>query len=118
YNATLAQARAGDSGAIDRLAGDATAYVNAARSYYGTSADYADLVAQVRAALADEVALLQTGGPNATPAASSQQATAVMQSNMVLSNQIAAQNVTIDRLTRQLADLAAQLQRAAVNRAA
>ena len=115
YAATLAQAQAGDRTAIGRLASDATAYVSVGKNFYGSSQEYADLIAQVRAALADEMATLQTGGPGTPAAAATEASQAVVQSNLTLSTQVAAQNVTISNLNNQLADLAAQLQRLAVN---
>ena len=115
YAATLAQAQGGDRTAIGRLASDATAYASVGKSFYGSSQEYADLIAQVRAALADEMATLQTGGPGTPSAAATEASQAVVQSNLTLSNQVAAQNVTISNLNNQLQDLTAQLQRLAVN---
>lgn len=51
YMATLAQARAGDSTASGNLAGVAEAYANAGRSYFGSSAEYAQLADQIRSDL-------------------------------------------------------------------
>jgi hypothetical protein len=119
YMATLAQARAGDSTAINNLAADATAYVQAGKAYYGTSTDFADLVSQVRAALADEQASLQTAPtPGSSTDVSTAAANAVLQSNSDLSNTITQQQQQIAALTDQLANLTAQLQRLAVNRLA
>lgn len=118
FLATMAQAQAGSATAINRLGSDASAYVQAARAYYGTTADYAAIVDQVRQALTEEASSLQTGGGLAPAAAADQASSQLIQSNLALTRQIADQNVTISRLMQQIADLTAQMQRLAVNRAA
>lgn len=118
YAATLAQATAGDRAAIARLSGDATSYVQAGQAFYGSSADYQKLIAEVRAALATEQATLQAGGPNASPSVSTAAVNDVLASNATLSAQITALMESVQRLTAQNLDLTQQMQRLAANQRA
>ena len=114
YLATLAQARGGDLTALGRLGADASTYVTTARSFYGTNADYAAIAGQVKDALIEQASAVQVDSGSANDTAQASQA--VIASNTQLVNQVAAQNVTIARLTQQLSDLTAQMQRIAVTR--
>lgn len=115
YAATLAQAQAGNSDAINRLTGDAQAYIQAARGYYGNTDEYARIVAEVRAALADEQSLLEGAGTGGTSAVSLEAANSVLESNAAVSSQMAELIRTIQQQQDQLAQLTAQYQRLAAN---
>jgi len=55
YATLLAQARAGDMGAVDRLGGAAQTYLQEGRSYYASSQDYTALFSDVQGAVGDLV---------------------------------------------------------------
>lgn len=117
YTAALAQAQGGDQTAIDNLSSYAEAYVTAARGYYASAPEYQAIVEEVRAALAEEMATLQTGGSTASPQSANDAASAVLQSNAVLSQTVTAQQQQLAELTAEVANLTAQLKRyASANR--
>ncbi|WP_319798329.1 tape measure protein [Nitrobacter sp.] len=118
YLATLAQAQAGSSDAINRLSSDASSYVTAAQNYYGNTDSFAQIVAVVRAALADENAKLMSAGTGGSDAVSLDAANAVLQSNSDLSAQLTASQAEVAKLSAQVAELLDQVSRLVVNRAA
>lgn len=69
YNATLAQARAGDADAIARLAGEGLAYAEAGRNVHASAPEYQALVEELRTQLAEVQAAIQAprSGAGGTP---------------------------------------------------
>jgi hypothetical protein len=114
YMATLAQAQSGDVSALGRLGSDAMSYVNAGRSYYGTTADYSAIVNQVREALLQQAANFEATAAKSSTAGNDAASSEVVRSNVALVQQVATQQAALDRLTQQLADVTAQMQRIAV----
>ena len=117
-NATLAQARAGDAEAIQRLSGDAVAYAEAGRAYNASSPEQEALVAQMRRDLAEIMAAAQ--GPRGSGAGEAlnvndpalQQLIAV---NEQLQEVVRMLTAKMDQQSDDLAAVTAQLRRVAVN---
>ena len=118
YNATLAQARAGDAEAIQRLSGDAVAYAEAGRAYNASSPEQEALVAQMRRDLAEIMAAAQ--GPRGSGAGEAlnvndpalQQLIAVNEQLQAVVRMLTAK---MDQQSDDLAAVTAQLRRVAVN---
>ena len=114
YNATLAQARAGDSVAIGRLAADGTDYAAAGQKYYASSAEYQALVEQIRKDLAEVQASILAPSASASPGTNSQTVQTMLTGNEQLREIVSDQSAQIASLTAMVDRLTAQLQRVAV----
>jgi hypothetical protein len=114
YLSDLSAAQGGDQTSITNLSGLAEAYANSARIYLGNTPDYQRLIADLRDQLANEQAVLQTGGPGATSAVSNDASNAVLASNADMTAQMAALTKQVSDLIAQNAQLTAQMQRVAL----
>lgn len=112
YTATLAQARAGSSSALNSLAGTAEAYAGSARSYFGSSAEYAAIADQIRRDLEERVGATGGGG-GAGGSANNEATNAVLQSNAELRAMVGDLATRLSAATEALAAAAAQMQRRA-----
>lgn len=104
YLATLAQARAGNSEASARLAGDAEAYANAGRSFFGSSGQYTAVVDQIRRDLMERQDAAKAGST----------VTGGSESDRLIAQMRAMQEEAINenrQLREQVAALVAQLMR-------
>lgn len=108
YEATLAQARAGSQTAISGLAGDAEAYANTARSYYGSTVTYDQLIAELRQQL-EEFTAAATG--STTAVAANDSASVAAQNNAELRNMVRTLADTVQRQSGEIAELTAVLKR-------
>lgn len=114
YTATLAQARAGSSTALNNLAGYAESYASTARGYFASSPEYAAIVEQIRRDLEERVGATGAGGTGATGGASNNDATnAVLQSNAELRAMVGDLAARLSQTTDALAAATAQMQRRA-----
>lgn len=110
YTSTLAQARAGSTSAMDNLAGVAETYATSARTYFASSPEYAELVAQIRRDLEERVGAVGNTGGSSGGASNNEVTNAVLNSNaemrsMVaqMANDNAALRDRVDSLIAQLA---------------
>jgi tape measure domain-containing protein len=103
YNATLAQARAGDADAIGRLSGEGLAYAEAGRTYYASSPEYQALVEELRKQLAEVQAAIQAprSGTGGTPLD--------VQAEQIRSSNVDRLAELVQDLSQQNADLQNQL---------
>ena len=112
YNATLAQARAGSGVALNNLAGTAESFAGSARSFFASGPEYAAIVVQLRRDLLE----VMGGGANAPASGAANgeaQSNALAQqfAELMSAFQISQQNSAA--LQIKIAELTAQLQRAA-----
>lgn len=118
YNATLAQARAGDAEAIQRLSGEAVAYAEAGRAYNASSPQQEALVAQMRRDLAEIMAAAQGPRGSGTGEALNVNDPALQQLiavNEQLQEVVRMLTAKMDEQSNDLAAVTAQLRRVAVN---
>lgn len=113
YSATLAQARAGSSTAINGLAGSAESYATSARSYFASSAEYATIVEQIRRDLEAQVGVLSGGGIGGGAANGNEATNAVLQSNAELRGMVGALLGELSGVKDQLAAATAEMKRRA-----
>lgn len=114
YNATLAQARAGNADALSNLSGVAEAYATSSRSYFASSAEYTAIREQITRDLEERAgALAATSGATGSAATNNDATNAVLNSNAelrVMFNTVINDNA---ELKSQVAALVAQLARRA-----
>jgi len=114
FIATRAQAAAGDSSAIQRIAGEGTTYAEAARSYFASSPEYDVIKTEIRQSLAEVQAAIQipTSG---TPLNMNDPAMQnMLAANEQLRQVVQMQSDQMQNLQNMVAGLTAQLQRVAV----
>ena len=111
YMATLAQARAGNADAMDRLGGTAEAYANAGRSYFASSSEYAGLVEQIRRDLQERQGAIAAGA--STNPQTTEQINALMRTISQQAQMFADAQNENRQLREEVAALVAQLQRRA-----
>jgi hypothetical protein len=112
YLATLAQARAGDKSANDRLGGVAEAYATAGRSYFASGPEYAALVEQIKRDLVERQGAAVAG---ASMSASDKAMVNALINQVAELKQFAKQAEEESRdLRQQMAELVAVMKRAAV----
>ena len=118
YQATVAQARSGDSSAIARLASEGTNYATVARQNYASSPEYQAILEGIRSDLAEVQSAIQTPGADGAALNNSPASQAALAANETLRQIVQVQSVQIEDLRNMVASLVAQLQRVAVNQAA
>jgi hypothetical protein len=114
YDATLAQARAGSSSAIGRLATEGVDYAEAGQQYFASSAEYQALVEQIRRDLAEVQAKIQAPSASSTLGADSPALQTMLTGNEQLRQIVSDQSAQIASLTSMVDRLTGQLQRVAV----
>lgn len=114
YGATLAQARAGDSSAIGRLASEGADLASAGQQYFASSAEYQALVEQIRRDLAEVQAAIQAPSASSDLGANSPAMQTMLAGNEQLRQIVSDQSAQIASLTAMVDRLTAQLQRVAV----
>lgn len=111
YEATLAQARAGSTSALNNLSGFAEAYASSGRSYFASGPEYAALLEQMRRDLGEVAGITAAGGGSA---ANGNEATnAVLQSNAELRGMVGALLGELSGVKDQLAAATAEMKRRA-----
>ena len=114
YGATLAQARAGSSSAIGRLATEGADYASAGQQYFASSAEYQALVEQIRKDLAEVQAAIQAPSASSAIGANNQAMQSMLAGNEQLRQIVGDQSAQIASLSTMVDRLTAQLQRVAV----
>jgi len=114
YGATLAQARAGSSSAIGRLATEGADYAAAGQQYFASSAEYQALVEQIRRDLAEVQASIQAPSASSDLGANSPALQTMLAGNEQLRQIVSDQSAQIANLTAMVDRLTGQLQRVAV----
>jgi hypothetical protein len=114
YGATLAQARAGSSSAIGRLAAEGADYAAAGQQYFASSAEYQALVEQIRRDLAEVQAAIQAPSASSDLGANSPAMQTMLAGNEQLRQIVSDQSAQIASLTTMVDRLTGQLQRVAV----
>ena len=112
YSATLAQSKAGSGMATSNLAGYAESYASAARSYFGSSPEYAAIVEQIRRDLEERVGANGSGTASAN-SATNEATNAVLQSNAELRAMVSDLVSRLSATNDALAAATAQIQRRA-----
>ena len=112
YSATLAQSKAGSGMATSNLAGYAESYASAARSYFGSSPEYAAIVEQIRRDLEERVGANGSGTASAN-SATNDATNAVLQSNAELRAMVSDLVSRLSATNDALAAATAQIQRRA-----
>lgn len=107
YMATLAQSRAGNADATDRLAGVAADYAAAGQSYYASGSDYAALNAGIRADLRERQGAAAGAGGN------NEQINALMRAYAQQAEMFNELQATLRRQSDEISSLTAELRRAA-----
>ena len=105
YQATLAQARAGDQMALQNLGGAAQDYVTAGRSYYSETADFFQIRQEVLAALREIDAAQRSGSTTTTTTPTPSNTDIALQANTTATQQ------AMDTLVRENAELKASIER-------
>lgn len=113
FNAALAQSRAGDETATANLAGFASAYAESLKAYYGSSAGFQTGNEYIQRQLQERMGALGTVAANGTPAVSSAQTNAVLQSNAELRQMVSDLLSRLASTEQKLADATQALRRAA-----
>mgnify|MGYP001806920834 CR=1 FL=1 len=116
FDATVAQARAGNVDAYSRIASEGTTLADASRSYYASGPEYEAIRREILA-IFSELQVQMTGGPAPTPMASNGNASVAQGSMADLSQMFAASLAESSDLKQQVKTLTAVVERLVSKRA-